>query len=137
MSAPVLSDQDWEMRLFIYRHFIDHALPPTAAEAAAHFGISADDARGSFRRLHDRHALFLTPGTDDVRIANPLSAVPTEYLVHADGHRLWANCAWDSLGIPAMLHTDARIEAAYAHVGTPARYAITGGTLSGDDGIVH
>ncbi len=113
MATPQLSNQDWEMRLFIYHFFIEHARPPTDAEAAQHFGVSPDDARGTFRRLHDRHILFLTPDTASIRIANPLSAVETSYVVVADGYRLWANCAWDSLGIPAMLHTDARIEAKY------------------------
>jgi hypothetical protein len=137
VAAPELSEHDWEMRLFIYQHFIANAVPPTDAQAADHFGIPATEARASFHRLHDRHALFLTPGTDAIRIANPLSAVPTDYIAHADGHRLIANCAWDSLGIPAMLHTDARIDAVYTHVGTPARYAIVGGKLEGDDGVVH
>ncbi len=137
MAASPLSERDWEMRHFVYRHLLDHAHPPTYVEAAHHFGISAEEARGSFRRLHDRHALFLAPGTDTIRIASPLSAVPTDYLVHADGRHVFANCAWDSLGIPAMLHTDARIEATYAHSNTPAMYAVTGDALTGDDGIVH
>jgi len=44
---------------------------------------------------------------------------------------------WEMLGIPAMLHTDARVVAIYAHANTPATYAITAGVLTGDDGIVH
>ena len=53
---------------------------------------------------------------------------------------LYANCAWDSLDIPAMLGADATLEAVYTDVegsGTPARYAVIGGALRGDDGIVH
>lgn len=137
MATPVLNADDWAMRRFVYQHFLDHAQPPTFAEAAHHFGIPAEEARASFRRLNDRHALFLAPGTDAVRIANPLSAVPTDYIVQAAGHRLFASCAFDALGIPAMLHTDARIEATYAPTGTPARYAIAAGVLTGDDGVVH
>lgn len=137
MTASQLSDQDWRMRLFIYQYFVAHERPPTPDETAQHFGMAAADARRVFRRLHDHHALFLAPGTDRILMANPLSAVPTSFHVHTDGHRLWANCAWDSLGIPAMLHTDARIEATYAQVGENASYAITAGRLRGDGGVVH
>ncbi len=70
-------------------------------------------------------------------MANPLSAVPTPYRVYVNGHRLWANCAWDSLGIPAMLHTDARIEATFTPSGDAATYAITAGRLNAACGVVH
>ena len=44
-------------------------------------------------------------------MANPFSGIPTDFKVHADGKTYYANCAWDMLGIPAALHTDAVIEA--------------------------
>jgi len=43
-------------------------------------------------------------------MANPFSAVPTGFRVHAAGRRWYANCAWDALGICAALHVDGRIE---------------------------
>ncbi len=137
MATPSLSEQDWAMRRFVYQYFLDHAQPPTYVQAAQHVRIPAEEVRAAFHRLHDHHALFLAPSTDAIRIANPLSALPTDYLVHASGRRLFATCAWDSLGIPAMLHADARVEATYAHVSMPACYSIAGGVLTGDDGIVH
>ena len=70
-------------------------------------------------------------------MANPLSAVPTPYRVYVDGRRLWANCAWDSLGIPAMLHADARIEAVSALSRDVMTYAIGAGTLQAAAGVVH
>ena len=44
-------------------------------------------------------------------MANPFSGIPTDFKVHANGKTYYANCAWDMLGIPAALHTDAVIEA--------------------------
>jgi len=137
MTASELSDQDWRIRLFMYRYFVAHERPPTHAEMARQLDIPAADARRVYHRLHEHHALLLAPGTDRILMANPLSAAPTSYRVHADGRQLWANCAWDSLGIPAMLHTNARIKAAYAHSGEKAIYAITAGALQGDGGCVH
>ena len=43
-------------------------------------------------------------------MAEPFSAVPTPFAVYVDDQRYFGNCIWDALGIPAMLHADARIE---------------------------
>ncbi len=138
MSTSSLSDQDWQIRLHIYQYFVEHAHPPTYAETARSFGISAAEARAAYHRLHDAHAIFLDPGTDAIRMAHPLSAIPTPYLVHVASRRLYANCAWDSLGIPAMLHADAQIEAAFTGTGEPTRYAVESGQLTAPDGgVVH
>lgn len=139
MVAP-LTERDWRIRLHIYRFLVDHGRPPTASEAALQFGMTDDAARAAYQRLHDAHTLFLEPGTTDVRMANPLSAVATPYRVTVNGRTLFANCAWDSLGIPAMLGADASVESVYTGAdgsNTPARYAIVNGALVGDDGIVH
>jgi hypothetical protein len=44
-------------------------------------------------------------------MANPLSAIETDYRVKVGEHWLFANCAWDTLGIAAMLRADVTIEA--------------------------
>ena len=136
MAHPPL-EQDWLIRLHIYEVFVEQGRPPTCAETAAAFNISEDEARAAYHRLHAAHALFLEPGTDVVRIANPLSAIPTDYLVHVNNRALYANCAWDSLGIPAMLHADAVIDATDTLSGEPARYRVEGGQLIADGGLVH
>jgi hypothetical protein len=135
-----LSERDWQIRLHIYRFFVEQTRPPTTSETAATFDMSEDEARQAYQRLHDAHTLLLEPGTTEVRMANPLSAVPTPYRVTVDGRTYYANCAWDSLGVPAMLDRDATIETTYTEAdgsGAPAHYAIVGGELRGDDGIVH
>src|SRR5512137_2310373 len=91
----------WEVRAFVYRHFVQKTRPPTVETAAAHFGVSTEDATDVYRNLHQRHALFLEPSTASVRMANPFSAIPTPFRVHANGKTYWANRAWDALGIPA------------------------------------
>jgi hypothetical protein len=52
-------------------------------------------------------------------MANPFSAVPTAYRVHARGRAWYANCAWDAFGICAALHVDGRIETSCADCGEP------------------
>ncbi len=44
-------------------------------------------------------------------MAWPFSGVETLFQVSVSDKTYFANCAWDSLGIPAALHTDAEIEA--------------------------
>jgi hypothetical protein len=133
----MLSDRDWEIRLAVYLHIVAHGQPPTYAEVALDLNLPAEEVRHAFRRLHEQHALFLAPGTDAVLMANPFSAIPTAFRVEARGRRYWANCAWDSLGIPAALHADGWIEAMSAYSGQPMRYAIVGGALRAGEGVVH
>ena len=135
--AQAPSERDWQIRLHIYERFVHQGRPPTCAETARQFGMAEDEARAAYHRLHAAHALFLQPGTDDVRIANPLSAIPTDYLVRVDGRTLYANCAWDSLGIPSMLHADAVIDARDTLSGEPVCYRVEGGQLIADGGLVH
>ena len=101
----------WQIRLFVYTNFADTAHAPTVDETAAHFNISAEEAREYYKELHNRHALLLDLESLTVRMANPFSGIPTDFKVHANDKTYYANCAWDMLGIPVMLHTDAVIEA--------------------------
>jgi hypothetical protein len=101
----------WQIRYFVYTHFADTTLPPSVDVTAAHFNISIEEAGEYHQELHNRHAFFLEPETLTIRMANPFSGIPTDFKVHADGKTYYANCAWDMLGIPAALHTDAVIEA--------------------------
>ena len=127
---------DWTVRNAVYAIILERTVPPTADETAMALGVSADDVRSAYERLNDRHALFLTPGSHDVRMAHPFSGVPTAFRVEANGRTYWANCAWDTLGIPAALHADARIAAPIGD-GESIQFAIEAGQLKDWDGLVH
>ena len=127
---------DWTVRNAVYAAILERSVPPSVDETAAVLGVSPDAVRAAYERLNDRHALFLTPGSHDVRMAHPFSGVPTPFRVESDDRVYWANCAWDALGIPAALHADARIEAPLAS-GETHRFAIAAGRVQGWDGIVH
>lgn len=130
-------DQIWEIRAFVYRHFAETTRPPDVKTVAARFGLSQDEAISAYETLHQRHALYLKPGTHDILMANPFSGVETPFRVHANGQTYFANCAWDSLGIPAALHVDAEIEAACAQSGEPIRLRIAGQEIEEANVIVH
>ncbi len=98
------------MRRLTYGLFVELGRAPTAGEVAAPAGVSVGEVASSWQRLHEQHALVLDPATAEIRMANPFSAVPTPYRVHAGGRAWYANCAWDAFGICAALHADGRIE---------------------------
>jgi hypothetical protein len=101
---------DVDLRNLTYRLFVDLGRAPTAGEVAVRAGMDEPGVVGSWRRLHDQHALVLEPDRDQIRMANPFSAVSTRYRVEAAG-RVWdANCAWDAFGVCVALHVDGRIE---------------------------
>lgn len=125
------------VRTFVYTFFIEKGRPPSLAETAVQFQISPAASEAIYQRLHDQHAFFLEPGTLDIRMANPLSAVETPFRVFVNGRRLFANCAWDAFGIPAMLKADADIEAECADCGEPLTFQVRAGQLQGDAVLVH
>jgi hypothetical protein len=105
-----MDPRDLELRNATYRQFVELGRAPSADELARAIGSKADDVRAGWQRLHAQHALVLNPGTSEIRMANPFSAMPTAYRVNAAGRWWYANCAWDAFGIFAALHEDGRIE---------------------------
>jgi hypothetical protein len=106
-------------------------------EVAAAFGLSKEDARATYQRLYDHHFFFLDPGTLKIRIANPFSSIPADFRVTVGGKSYWANCAWDMLGIPAMLQQDAIIEAQFSDTGENLQITVQEGVVYPVEGVVH
>jgi hypothetical protein len=132
-------DEDlvWKIKFFIYQHCVSTTRPPEAKETASHFHISLGGAEAVYQELHRRDAIYLEPGTSRIRMAFPFSAVPTSFRVQARGKSYWANCAWDSLGIPAALHSDAEIETTCAGTRLPISLAVRDGQLLQHGERVH
>lgn len=133
MALDVLDEQ---VRLAVYRLFVDTGQAPVPAEVAAAVGIPIADAEDAFRRLADAHVLVLAPGTPYIWMANPLCALPSPYRVDAGGRPFFGICIWDALGILGLLGTDGTVSAACPDCGEPLRVEVSGGRVSGD-GLVH
>ncbi len=130
-------DLIWRMRALVYEHFAKTTRAPSINEVAAHFGLTDLESAAAFEELHQCHAFFLEPHTHKIHMANPFSGVETSFKVHANGRTYFANCAWDSLGIPAALHTDAQIEAACSQSGEAIHINVKDGQVSRSGVLIH
>jgi hypothetical protein len=109
-----VDDSDLELRRRTYAFFVEHGRAPAAEELG-----DPEDVLAGWRRLHEEHAVVLNPATDELRMLNPFSAVPTAYRVRARGRWWYGNCAWDAFGICAALHSDGRVETSCPDCGEP------------------
>jgi hypothetical protein len=114
-----MDERDLDLRRRTYAAFVELGRAPTSGELG-----DRDNVVAGWRRLHGAHALVLNPGTDELRMANPFSAVPTAYRVEASGRWWYANCAWDAFGICAALHVDGVVETSCPDCGEMLRIRI-------------
>jgi hypothetical protein len=127
---------DTSLRQSIYRHFIHEGRAPTVEEMAAALSSPVRKVRAALERLAQTHA-FVLQETGELWRAAPFSAVPTAFPVRS-GKRAWyGNCIWDALGIPAMLHQNAQIDASCGCCNYEMVLRVGEGRLLGPKGIVH
>jgi Alkylmercury lyase len=130
-----VNEADLKLRNRTYRLFVDLGRAPSSPEVAGSLGVTAEEVVRGWRRLHDNHALVLQEHVDEIRMANPFSAVPTAYRVRAGGRWWFGNCAWDAFGILAALGVDGRIECSCPDCGEPIAIEVSDGRPD-DTGLV-
>jgi len=123
---------DLELRRRTYAHMVETGHAPRADELG-----DRDEVVAGWRELHDAHALVLNPATDEIRMLNPFSAVPSAFRVHARDRWWYANCAWDAVGVCACLHSDGRIETSCADCGEPIAIEIRNGKPDDESLLFH
>jgi hypothetical protein len=102
-------DFDLQLRAAVYRHFADKAEAPPLGEMARIMRVAPADVKAGYQRLYAKRMLVPMPGGESIRMAPPFSGIPTQHVVRANGKEYFANCAWDSFGIPAALHAEADV----------------------------
>jgi len=90
-----------------------------------------------WRQLHEAHALVLEHGMSSIRMANPFSAVPTAYRVHARERWWYANCAWDAFGICGAFAVDGRVESTCPDCGEPYAVEVCDGRVDRPELLFH
>src|SRR5579859_7042205 len=112
----------------VLRRFLATGAPPTARwvlRAAAEAGLDAS----AVNELAAADAVQMVNGV--VAVAYPFSGSPTPHRVELDDlPAVYAMCAIDALGLPAMTGRDGQITSADPHDGTPIEVSVRGGTWS-------
>ena len=135
--ATIITEFDLKTRYQIYRFFADRCRAPSFEEVADLLNAEKENVRVSFHKLHERHMIFLESGTDNIRMANPFSAIPTRFRVMSGNREWWANCAWDSLGIAAALEIDAQIESRYPDIEKTVEFQVKQGMVDGKNHVIY
>ncbi len=130
-------DLIWQVRAWIYNQLAETTRAPSVEQAASHFKLTHEQAATVFQTLHQRHALFLSPNTNHILMANPFSGIETEYKVYTNQQTYFANCAWDSFGIPAALHSDADIQAPCSASGETLYFQVRKGQINPSETVVY
>jgi Alkylmercury lyase len=124
------------VRTFTYRYFLTKGRAPTLAEMAAQLSHSLPDVRKALQCLAQTHA-FVAQENGELWRAAPFSAIPTPFPVEVGRHFWYANCIWDALGIPAMLHKDGRILASCGCCNYTMTLTVKNRSLQQSKGIIH
>ena len=132
-----ISSNDQTVRLEIYEHLVETGTAPKIDDLASHLGVPRKQIDSSLQRLASNHALVLFPDTQEIWMAHPFSAVPTVYPVITNGITYYANCAWDALGIPALLQADSLTETACGDCQDSLAIGVAGDKLNGSDYVIH
>src|SRR5213596_3821802 len=98
---------DTQTKLAIYRYFAETGQRPSLQVVAERVHADVSSVHEAYLRLRAQRVLVLEPDGVSIRMAPPFSGVPTQHVVIVDETKYFANCAWDSFGIPAALHKPA------------------------------
>lgn len=128
---------DRQVRYRIYRHFATVGQPPSGHDLAATLDLPVPAVDESLGRLAAAHAIALAPGTGNIWMAHPFSAVPTPYPVKTAERTYWANCAWDALGIPALLDVDAETRTQCPDCGDPLMLRVEAARVEPREAVIH
>ena len=116
LSAARLNPQEDQVRCYVLRSFA-LGTTPRVMTLAEWCRIPADHIREILRRLTAMDLLLLDATGETVLAAYPFSATPTPHRVRLVGREVFALCAVDALGIPAMLQEEVRISSHCGHCG--------------------
>lgn len=123
------------VRHAIYAAFLAQGLAPSTATLATQLSLPLADVIDAMRGLAAQHCLTVQPGTDEVWMAHPFSAIGTRCVVRRGDRQWFANCAWDAFAILALVG-DGRFETRSPATGESLTFEARDGRIHGD-GLVH
>ena len=82
---------DNDVRYYVYQHIAEHGHAPAAGKIAKDLDLTPGKATQSLKRLHEAHVLVLAPGSPNIWMAHPFSALPTDHVTEVGGKKFWGN----------------------------------------------
>jgi Alkylmercury lyase len=126
------------VKVAVFDHFVTTTHAPTVADIATRLNVSTDTVQKAFDALDKQQLIVLEPGDPSrIRMASPFSAIPTTFKVTIGAKMYFANCVWDSLGIPAALHQDGMVRAQDGHTREPMNLVIRDGSPKPTPCVIH
>jgi hypothetical protein len=126
-----------DVRLHIYRRFVETGEPPTVQETADALKLTAVEATEAYRRLSEDRVIVLEPGSLDIWMASPLSARETSFRVETGDRSYWGTCAWDAPGVLAMLGADGTISTTCPDWEEPLELRVKNGRMEPAQAVAH
>jgi len=130
-------DRDLDVKMAVYAHFAAMARRPAPEEIARSVGAAVPEVLEAYARLRAQRVLVLEADGSSIRMAPPFSGVPTQHVAVVGGQRYFANCAWDSFGIPAALGSAATVESRCEQSGEPLRLRVERDGPEASDWLFH
>ena len=121
----------------IIEHFIEHGFAPSIATLSALFGQPRESVTTALRALRDEHGVVLHDASSEIWAAHPFSSAPTNFWVRSARRGWWGNCAWCSMGIVALLGTDASVTTTLGGESAQVTVDIVDGVVSPTGLLVH
>jgi hypothetical protein len=126
------------VKLAVYDTIATTTHAPSVANVARQVDAPIADVEAAFDELHKQRLLVPEPGDPSrIRMAPPFSAIPTPFRVLIRGKTYYANCVWDSLGIPAAFHEDGVVRASDGHTGEAITLVIRHGEPKSVPCVIH
>ena len=121
---------------YVYDSLLERAEVPSLEQIAAAFDRDPS-AMARFIREAKIGKTLLLDSSDATWMAGPFSARPTAYRVRQGSKRWFANCAWDALGIGALVRGPVDISATCADCGERLDFPLASDGDDIPDWIVH
>jgi hypothetical protein len=125
------------LRRFIYEEILANGTPPGSGRIAGQFGVDTAEARQSLAALKIGKTVLLHPKSGEIWMAGPFAAGPTTYEISRSGRRWWGNCAWDLLGVAAMVGFPVSVRGSCEDCGDPLSLKIDSRDQAMPDWLVH
>ncbi|WP_305952324.1 alkylmercury lyase family protein [Emticicia oligotrophica] len=93
----------------ILKGIIDNGFAPSIDELSDIFNSNQESIIQGLYELQEYHGVVLHPNEPKIWAIHPFSLAPTNFYVQSKKGQWWANCAWCSLGVAALLNDDVKI----------------------------